>query len=315
MRSELGLLLCLSVSFVAAMSIRGDADNEGLFQTAMNADRETGNEEYIAMRKKRNEFLPDHLKHKTLADIWKKELPCECPFNVWKPVCGVDGNTYPTACFAECIGMPVFVHADCKYVKRELWARYNADPNLVPTDYHEDCEEGDDDAPDEPRRKCQRTSDVQQPQPFPEEGPEPDLPADEQQQADAGTNAEQAEAPTQLLQSARPATEHVVDETINKLEHRLGRRLPQLETQYLAQTSNPEPAQAPAAEEDSHIEWRMFNGMKVPYDTRDVPNPCPHCPLAFKPACGVDGKTYPTACFAVCVGVEVARMGECEDEH
>jgi hypothetical protein len=60
-----------------------------------------------------------------------------------------------------------------------------------------------------------------------------------------------------------------------------------------------------------YIEWREFQGLKVPYDTRDIPDPCPHCPQQFVPACGDDNLTYPSACFAVCVGAKVASMGEC----
>jgi hypothetical protein len=65
-------------------------------------------------------------------------------------------------------------------------------------------------------------------------------------------------------------------------------------------------------EPQNMIEYRVFNGMKVPYYTGEVANPCPDCGAGFAPVCGVDNLTYPSQCFAECVGATVARNGECE---
>jgi len=304
-----------------AKLMKGSSQSQ-LPETAESIENGASNELHHAQRARENEFLPDSLRHKTLADIWKNELPCECPFHIYKPVCGVDGNTYPTACFAECINVAIFVHADCKYVKRELWARYNADK--VPTELYEDCVQGDDDADDEHRTRCRRQSDdaegdgsVTAPQPY-------------EEQDDEG-GAEQATGQV-LMQAPQPYAEEIYNAPVpvpptkapaldsaalSRIEHRLGHRLPRVDEEALhtddtVGSDNLETAQS----DDSppYIEWRTFQGVRVPYDTRDIPNPCPQCSTEYIPACGTDNVTYPSACFAGCVGAEVARLGECNGE-
>jgi len=247
----------------------GCADNElmkvapkrVLIESIESQENGNSNSKFLEKRRKENEQLPDHLKHKTLEEIWRKETPCECPFNRWKPVCGVDGNTYPTECFAKCGDIEIFIHADCKYVTAELWKRLGDKVNQgrIPTTYTDDmvdnelCVEGDDDGND-PRPKCPRKlpGESSQPTPF-LEGEEP------------------------------PATplRGMVTSAIQKKE--------------------------PVAE----IEYRILNGMKVPYYTGEVSNPCPECPVGYAPVCGKDAKTYPSGCFAKCSGAEVEREGEC----
>jgi hypothetical protein len=37
------------------------------------------------------------------------------------------------------------------------------------------------------------------------------------------------------------------------------------------------------------------------------------CPLIYHPVCGADGRTYPNACHAARMGVNLAHGGACED--
>eukprot|EP00299_Pterocystis_sp_00344_P010281 c4557_g1_i1.p1 GENE.c4557_g1_i1~~c4557_g1_i1.p1 ORF type:complete len:330 (+),score=87.83 c4557_g1_i1:37-1026(+) len=245
-----------------------------LVETAESTSNGQSNSEYLEKRKKENLLEPDEFRHKSLTEIWKKETPCECPFNVWKPVCGVDGNTYPTECFAQCGGIEIFVHADCKYVRKELWKKMQdqlvSGKILTDPQYENElCIEGDDDGND-PRPRCpRRAPEDQQPMPF-LEGEEPQLPL------------------PNLRAEAVAAVQVKKDE----------------ETK---QTEVPEHQQQPS------VEYRVFNGMKVPYYTGEVDNPCPACATSYTPVCGEDNKTYPSDCFAQCVGAVVARKGECDD--
>jgi len=54
----------------------------------------------------------------------------------------------------------------------------------------------------------------------------------------------------------------------------------------------------------------FLNGPSCQYVV-DVEQPCACTNLPFQPVCGVDGKTYESACKANCLGVEVAYQGEC----
>ncbi len=55
--------------------------------------------------------------------------PCdECP-RLWSPVCGVDGETYANACFAECQGIRIAYQGECE------------DPNYCTSNW--DCDEGE----------------------------------------------------------------------------------------------------------------------------------------------------------------------------
>lgn len=48
------------------------------------------------------------------VDVSYTSLPCNCPAH-YVPVCGVNGNTYPSACVAKCLGLPEnsFVYGAC----------------------------------------------------------------------------------------------------------------------------------------------------------------------------------------------------------
>jgi len=251
--------------------------NAPLFETKESVLNGQRNADYLEQRQKDNALLPLELRHKPLSDVWKKETPCECPFNVWKPVCGVDGNTYPTECFAKCINMDIFVYADCKYVRKELWKkmRDQITDSVVLTiasyDDNELCVESEDDDPEDPRPKCPRKL-VPSPEaltPFPED-----------------------EDPT-----ATPAPPVALNsEMVNFQED--------------AQTA-PEPKDE-SSEASGRIEYRVFNGMRVPYYTGDIENPCPDCDVKYAPVCGADDKTYPSRCFAECMNAVVLRDGECD---
>eukprot|EP00298_Acanthocystis_sp_HF-20_P014677 c20870_g1_i1.p1 GENE.c20870_g1_i1~~c20870_g1_i1.p1 ORF type:complete len:326 (+),score=138.84 c20870_g1_i1:24-1001(+) len=249
------------------------------------------NEKHLINKKKENNQLPDHLKHKTLTEIWKKETPCECPFHKWTPVCGVDGNTYPTECFAKCIDMPILVHADCKFVRKEIMARKQKDINegKIPTNYeHELCAEEDDDDESDTRPKCVRRStesDVLSvpPMPFPE--------SDEQTQT-----IEQVITPSLILRSAQ----------IIKLPE-------QQQPIQVIKTEEKEKKENNENQDNENIEWRVIGGMKVPYYTKQVENPCSQCSLEYKPVCGSDEKTYPNQCWADdCFNVKISHTGECD---
>ena len=43
---------------------------------------------------------------------------CICP-EIWAPVCGVDGESYPNACHAECVNVPVAHEGECEPVAAE----------------------------------------------------------------------------------------------------------------------------------------------------------------------------------------------------
>jgi len=248
-----------------------------LVETKESVQNGQRNMNYLEDRRQANALLPLDLQHKSLTDIWKKETPCECPFNIWKPVCGVDGNTYPTECFAKCIDMDIFVYADCKYVQKELWKKMRdqlADgivPTIATYDDNELCVEGEDDDPEDPRPKCPRKL-VPSPEalaPFPED-----------------------EEP----ENAQPAQPSLRSAQVNFQED--------------AETI-PEPKSA-ETEESGKIEYRMFNGMRVPYYTGEVENPCEECGVQYLPVCGEDNKTYPSRCFAECMDAVVAHDGECD---
>eukprot|EP00300_Choanocystis_sp_HF-7_P004740 c13683_g1_i1.p1 GENE.c13683_g1_i1~~c13683_g1_i1.p1 ORF type:complete len:368 (+),score=76.26 c13683_g1_i1:637-1740(+) len=253
--------------------VSGVAVNASL-QSVMNVYHEPsdGNKissqaEALALMNEKNQKMPSRKRHTRLSDIWKKETPCECPFNVYQPVCGVDGNTYPTECFANCIGVKVFLKADCKYVRQALKSKILQEKSrraLTPNadeieNSNEPCEGRQDDAPEERRIRCpRRDANSSQPVPY----AEVDETEKTENQKLVQTNVENVLTPTQPL-----------------------------------------------------IEMREFQGIKVPYFTGDVINPCPRCVgIGFTPVCGGDSKTYPSACFAKCVGVSIASVGECDQK-
>jgi len=264
-----------------------------LSETKESLENGMNNADYLSQRKLANALLPVDLRHKPLTDVWKKETPCECPFNVWKPVCGVDGNTYPTECFAKCINMDIYVYADCKYVRRELWKKMmdKIQSGVIPTsnnyDENELCVESEDDDPEDPRPKCPRKI-IPSPEtgPFPEgQEPPPPVMAAQIQQPNVGPFPE-GEEPSVDTTPPAPRT--------------------------LPATPTASSDSAPAEEPSGKIEYRVFNGMRVPYYTGDVANPCPDCGLGYKPVCGADNKTYPSRCYAKCMDAAVAKEGECD---
>jgi len=261
-------------------------------ETAESVANGERNKKFLEAKQAENKMLPDYVRHKTLTEIWQKETPCECPFHLWRPVCGVDGNTYPTECFAVCIDMPIFVHADCKFVQKELWARMKdkEGEGKVEIDDNEMCAEGDDDG-DDPRPKCTRqlapeeAVKLQQPVPFPEDS-EWILPPTPKQ------------PPPSLVSLTSTHAHTLRGEPSNTHNNN---------------NNNDDNNSMLRDEDGGTIEMREYNGMKVPFYTGPVTNPCPHCAMVYRPVCARDEKTYPSACFASCVGVEIKSQGECEE--
>jgi len=44
------------------------------------------------------------------------EVPCECPLDIWAPVCGSDNITYSYSCFAECAGVE-YTDGECEIIE------------------------------------------------------------------------------------------------------------------------------------------------------------------------------------------------------
>jgi hypothetical protein len=252
------------------------------------------NQKHLDDRRKQNKELPYGLQHKTLTDVWKKETPCGCPFNQWKPVCGVDGNTYPTECFAQCIFVDIFVHADCKYVKKEIWAHRQkmlADGRID----NEMCTSGDDDGDDD-RPKCTRQ------QRFGDDENGPLTPHPEESEP-AFQNLHQEDS--EQVSSFQNLRQDIPVPSVGLRGVPTSTNVPQQEQEVEEKE-----------EKTNAIEWRTIGGMTVPYSTEEAPNPCPQCPLGYTPVCGVDAKTYPNTCWADdCFGVQVAHQGECAEEN